>query len=78
LWLITLGDAPFDFVDGDVAEVDPSAGTIIGKKTGKKSAGAPLTGFAVEIVRAGGATKYFLPYVLHPAGGKPEQVKNLL
>ena len=76
LWLITLGDLQFDCADGDVWDVDHVSGTIVDRTREKKISGEPLAGFAVEIVKAGGATKYFLPYVLHPFKGKPEVGKE--
>jgi 3-isopropylmalate/(R)-2-methylmalate dehydratase small subunit len=66
LWLITIGDKEFDCQDGAILEVDPKSGMITNKTTGKKVSGTPLSGIAVEIVEADGATNYFKPMVLHP------------
>ena len=66
LWLITIGDQEFDCPDGSILEVDPRAGLITNTATGKQIKGTPLSGIAVEIVEADGATNYFKPMVLHP------------
>ena len=66
LWLVTLGDAKFDCTDGDMVEVEPRTGLVTNKTTGVKVKGKPLSGIAVDIVEAGGATEYFKKMVIHP------------
>lgn len=66
MWLVTLGDSEFDCQDGNELEVDHNTGLVINKSTGKQVLGTPLTGFAMEIAKAGGATSFFKSQVLHP------------
>lgn len=66
IWLITVGDAEFDCVDGHILEADPGTGLVVNRGTGQRVQGVPLSGIAAEIVAAGGATAFFKPHVLHP------------
>ena len=66
VWLISIRDMDFSCEEGDVFDVEPSLGLITNKVTGKQISGTPLSGIAVNIVEAGGATSYFKPRVLHP------------
>ncbi len=66
LWLITIGDREFDCADGDFLEVDPKLGSVTNKTRGTHVLGTPLSGIAVEIVEADGATNYFKPRVIYP------------
>ncbi len=70
IWLITLGETKFHCEDGNHLAVDPRSGVVTNRATGEQVGGTPLSGMALEIVEAGGATRYFKPMVLYPETGK--------
>jgi 3-isopropylmalate/(R)-2-methylmalate dehydratase small subunit len=74
LWLVTIGDQEFDCQDGSLLDVNVESGLVTNRTTTKQVTGTPLSGIAVKIVEAGGATKYFKPMVLHPVCNKAKGV----
>ena len=62
---LSIGEAELDFAEGDAAAVDLEAGTLTNRRTGSVVACIVPGGLEAEIIRAGGATSYFRPLVVH-------------
>jgi 3-isopropylmalate dehydratase, small subunit len=62
---LTIGDMELDFAEGDMAAVNIDEGTLTNARTGSVYACTVPSGLEADIIRAGGATTYFRPMVVH-------------
>lgn len=67
MYPLVIGDIEWDFAEGDPVSVDPEAGTLLNKRTGKQYICTVPTGLESSIIKAGGATEYYKPMVQYPA-----------